>query len=130
MIPIKIEIAGETFPAYLDVNAAPETVRKILESLPLEASINSWGDEFYFSIPVEAEPENAVEKVSVGDLAFWPQGRAFCIFFGKTPMSKNDKEIIPASAVNPIGRIEGVERLNKHRDGEQIRITIATPDSG
>ncbi len=124
MTSIKIEIAGETFDAHLNESAAPETVRKILEALPLEASINSWGDEFYFSIPVEAEPENAVEKVSVGDLAFWPQGRAFCIFFGKTPMSKNDKELIPASAVNPIGRIEGTERLKKHKDGEHIKIKL------
>jgi len=126
MTPIRIEIADETFDAHLDESSAPETVRKILEALPLEASINSWGDEFYFSIPVEAEPENAVEKVSVGDLAFWPQGSAFCIFFGKTPMSKNDKEIIPASAVNPIGRIEGIERLKKHQDGEHIRIVNLT----
>ena len=50
--------------------------------------------------------EDAREEVEIGDLGYWPPGQAFCIFFGQTPMSKDGK-IVPASAVNIIGRIVG-----------------------
>lgn len=124
MTKIRIQISDEIFDGWLDPSSAPVTVQKILETLPMKTTINSWGDEFYFRIPVEAEPENAVEKVSAGDLAFWLQGQAFCIFFGKTPMSKNEDEIIPASAVNLIGRIDRIERLKNHKDGEPVTISL------
>lgn len=124
MEEISIQIGEEQFDAWLDDNAAPETVRKILEALPVNGVVSAWGDEFYFSIPVDVELENAVDHVSVGDLAFWPQGRAFCIFFGKTPMTTKVEKIVPASAVNPVGRIDGIDRLKNHRDGETITITL------
>ncbi|MBW6463461.1 MAG: hypothetical protein K0B84_04680 [Firmicutes bacterium] len=53
----------------------------------------------YFPIPVEIKAENAATLVEEGDLAYWPEGRCFCIFFGLTPASKGS-EIRPASPVN------------------------------
>ena len=125
MARITIEVGGEQFDATLDEQAAPETVRKILASLPIEASADTWGEEIYFAIPVEAEAENSQEVVAVGDLGYWPPGSAFCIFFGRTPMSPSEEEIVPASAVNLIGTIEDPEALKKHRAGEPVRITAA-----
>lgn len=125
MKKIDVQISEDSFDAWLDESLSPDTVQKIMEALPIETKINTWGEEFYFRIPVEAGSENGVEKVSVGDLAFWPQGQAFCIFFGKTPMSRSEEEIIPASAVNPIGKIEGIDRLKTHKAGETIRIRKA-----
>ena len=75
-------------------------------ALPISAAANTWGDEIYFGIPVVAELENAQEVVDLGDLAYWPPGRAFCVFFGPTPASRGD-EIRPASAVTVIGKVEG-----------------------
>jgi hypothetical protein len=83
-----------------------ETARKILDVLPLMCAFNTWGDEIYFKIPVEAGPEDGQETVALGDLGYWPPGHAFCIFYGRTPASQGD-EIRPASAVNPIGRVLG-----------------------
>ena len=81
--------------------------------MPLNASFNTWGDEIYFTIPVETDlDETAREEVEIGDLGYWPTGKAFCIFFGPTPMSTEGK-IIPASAVNIIGRIIGEAKLFK-----------------
>lgn len=80
--------------------------RQIWEALPISASASTWGDEIYFGIPVEAELENGQEVVDLGDLAYWPPGHAFCIFFGRTPASKGD-EIRPASAVTVIGQVQG-----------------------
>lgn len=124
MTPIYIEIDGKRFHAALDGDAAPRTVSKIIEKLPIKAVINRWGDEIYFQTSVLAKLEGAVESVSIGDLAFWPEGNAFCIFFGKTPLSKSEHEIIPASAVNPIGRIEDIEGLKQFKGGEAIKITL------
>jgi hypothetical protein len=89
-----------------ELNDSP-TARKIAEALPISASFNTWGEEIYFTIPVDAElDESAREEVEMGDLGYWPTGKAFCIFFGQTPMSKQGK-IIPASAVNIIGKVIG-----------------------
>ncbi|MHC4704851.1 MAG: cyclophilin-like family protein, partial [Planctomycetota bacterium] len=66
-----------------------------------------WGGEIYFSIPASCELETGSREVlEVGELAYWPPGRAFCIFFGPTPASQGD-DIRAASAVNIIGRLEG-----------------------
>ena len=75
-------------------------------ALPISAAANTWGDEIYFGIPVDAELENAQEVLDLGDLAYWPPGRAFCVFFGPTPASRGD-EIRPASAVTVIGKVDG-----------------------
>jgi uncharacterized protein len=83
------------------------TARKVAEALPVSASFNTWGDEIYFSIPVQADLEDSArEEVELGDLGYWPTGRAFCIFFGPTPMSSGGR-IVPASAVNVIGKVLG-----------------------
>jgi hypothetical protein len=50
--------------------------------------------------------DTATPVVHVGDLGYWPPGKAFCIFFGLTPASVPG-EIRPASAVNLVGRITG-----------------------
>jgi hypothetical protein len=101
---IKISIGKKDMLAEL--NDSP-TARKILDILPLTTSFNTWGDEIYFSIPVNSPPdETAKDVVEIGDLGYWPPGSAFCIFFGMTPMSSPGK-IMPASAVNIIGKILG-----------------------
>jgi uncharacterized protein len=95
-----------TFSMEAELNDTP-TARKIAEALPIQARFNTWGDEIYFAIPVTADlDDSARDVVEVGDLGFWPPGKAFCIFFGPTPMSKPG-EIRPASAVNIIGQVKG-----------------------
>ena len=102
-----------------------ETASKVFQALPITSTVNTWGDEIYFTIPVDAKPEDAKELVSLGDIAYWPPGKAMCIFFGKTPISKGN-EIKPASAVNIIGKVEGdLKLLQKVRDGEAIIIQPA-----
>ena len=99
-----------------------KTAAKVFEALPITSTVNTWGDEIYFTIPVDTGPEDAKELVSLGDIAYWPPGKAMCIFFGKTPISRGD-EIRPASAVNIIGKVEGdLKTLRKVKDGEGITI--------
>jgi hypothetical protein len=102
-----------------------ETSEAIYEALPIEASANTWGDEIYFSIPVDVGLGNPKEVVNMGDLAYWPPGKAFCIFFGKTPASRGE-DIRPASAVNVVGKIEGDPKVfKKVSSGDKIRIEKA-----
>ncbi|HUT72627.1 MAG TPA: cyclophilin-like fold protein [Desulfatiglandales bacterium] len=83
------------------------TARKIWEVLPVDRAVNRWGDEIYFGIPVKIEEEpDAQDDVQVGDLGYWPPGRAFCIFFGPTPAS-TDEHPRAASPVNVFGHIKG-----------------------
>jgi hypothetical protein len=82
------------------------TATAIWDALPLSARAQTWGDEIYFDIGLDAAPESPREVVALGDLAYWPPGRAFCIFFGKTPASRGD-EIRAASGVNVFGAIAG-----------------------
>jgi len=102
------------------------TAQKIYEALPIEARGNTWGDEIYFAIPVKSSLEkDAKELVEVGDLAYWPSGSAFCIFFGPTPASRGN-EVRPASAVNVIGRVSGDARVfKKVGDGVKVKIEKA-----
>jgi hypothetical protein len=101
---------------------SPDTAKAVWEALPIEARANTWGDEIYFGIPVDADPENPREVVELGDIAYWPPGNAFCIFFGRTPASRGD-EIRPASAVNVFGKVEGDPKVfKKVRSGERVRI--------
>ena len=103
---MRIKITVGSLAMEAELNETP-TAKKVADALPVRSSFNTWGDEFYFAIPVDAElDDSAREEVEEGDLGYWPTGKAFCIFFGQTPMSKPGK-IIPASAVNIIGKMAG-----------------------
>jgi len=83
------------------------TAVKILEALPFESTVNTWGNEIYFTIPVAVQQEHdARAEVEIGELAYWPLGKAFCIFFGPTPVSRDDKPRA-YSPVNVFGRVLG-----------------------
>ena len=116
---IKITLGELEVKAWLNET---NTASKILKALPITSRVNRWGDEIYFSIPVETGLENEKEIVDLGDIAYWPQGNAMCIFFGKTPASKGE-EIRPVSTVNVIGRIKGEPKLLKPvKQGEKVTI--------
>ena len=80
------------------------TAKALERLLPLTGTANVWGDEIYFTIPLEIDMEaDAREDVDVGELGYWPSGPAFCIFFGPTPVSTDDRPRA-YSPVNVFGR--------------------------
>ena len=116
---IKITAGQVTVNATLN---GTDTADRVWDALPIEASASTWGDEIYFGIPVEGPEEPDHEVVELGDLGYWPPGSAFCMFFGRTPMSRGD-EIRPASAVNVIGRMSGdLTTLKSVPSGAQVKI--------
>jgi len=98
--------------------------QKIAGCLPVEAKARTWGEEVYFPVPVRTAIDAPVTRVSKGDIGYWPDGACVCIFFGPTPMSRGD-EIVPASAVEIIGRVEGdLSGLKAVRDGEKVEMSL------
>ena len=117
----RIKISASPVVMEAELNES-QTAQQIWEALPIEARGNTWGDEIYFSIPVHTETDNAQAVVEMGELAYWPPGTAFCIFFGPTPMSQG-AEIRPASPVNVVGKLIGEPTAFKQvSDGTVVKI--------
>ncbi len=118
----KILISAGDLSLEAELNDSP-TARKVWEALPLEGPANVWGDEIYFEIPVTAgAAADARAEMEVGELGYWPVGRAFCIFFGPTPVSTGDQPQA-YSPVNVLGRVLGdAAQFRAVDDGERIRI--------
>ncbi|MFW5850905.1 MAG: cyclophilin-like fold protein [Bacteroidota bacterium] len=109
---IQIQIGNVTLNAILYDTPSG---REIYNTLPLSDKIITWGNEAYFSIPVQQQlDETACETVSEGDIGFWPSGQCFCIFFGQQPIS----------AVNVCGKITSdLSLLNSIKNDEKITIS-------
>ncbi len=118
----KIRIIVDDVSAEAELSGS-KTSEAIWDALPIENTVNTWGEEIYFEIPVKsALDETAKEVVEKGDLGYWPTGKAFCIFFGPTPASEGD-EIRPASAVNIVGKVTGDTEVFKGiQQGTNIKL--------
>ena len=123
MASLSIALGGITFTATL---YDTPTAEALLAALPLAGKAQVWGEEIYFPIPLDIEVEpDAREEVAPGELGYWPDGPAFCIFFGPTPVSQGD-EIRAASVVNVFGRIEGdASAFKQVPDGAAILVEKA-----
>jgi len=102
----RIRITAGLVTASAELNESA-TAKAIWDALPIEGRGNRWGEEIYFEIPISlAEDADARQDMAIGELAYWPPGSAFCIFFGPTPVSRGG---VPRaySEVNPVGMVEG-----------------------
>ncbi len=115
-------VRGEEAELKVELGEAP-TAEEIWDRVPLEARANLWGDEIYFAIPVSVGPEpEARETVEVGDVGYWPQGDALCLFFGPTPASVDEKPRA-ASPVTVVGKItEGLDSAKLVGSGETLKV--------
>ena len=117
-IPVKflIENTGET-QGELIRHLSPRTVDAILKKLPIEGRAAIWKQEVYFEIPVTAGEEKPKPTVKKGNLAYWPMGKALCVFYGESQ---------PYSPVNMIGQItQNLELFSKVKSGAVIKVIRA-----
>ena len=117
----RIRITAGAIETQAELNGT-RTAQGIWEALPIISRVNLWGDEIYFSIPLGLQLEAGQEVVSMGDLGYWPDGNAFCIFFGLTPVSQGD-EIRPASPVTVFGKVIGDATIFK-KVAKGTKITV------
>jgi len=120
-----IRITAGAASALAELNDSPTAIA-IYDALPIQARGNRWGEEIYFRIPVD-EPlsDDSRAEMAVGELAYWPTGNAFCIFFGPTPASTGTAPEA-ASPVNPVGHVVGDATIFKAvRDGETVTLDQA-----
>ena len=106
----------------LDDSISPKTVKSFLDNLPFSVGINLWGDEIYTDeSPVNMGEENSKSPVDLFDVAYWPSGKAICLFYGPTPIG-NKNEIKPYSPVNVVGKIIHAYKqiLSELKDGMKL----------
>jgi len=120
---ITITVGGISAEAELNDSPCAEA---IYQALPITSAANTWGQEVYFDIGVSCElADSARQDMAVGEVGYWPVGRALCIFFGRTPASGADGAPKAASDVNPVGRIVGDAGVFKSV-GDGDKIVLAT----
>jgi hypothetical protein len=122
-VKIIIEAGSVRMEAELNGSA---TAQQVWEALPIEGAANLWGDEIYFEIPVvAAQAADAQALVEVGTLGYWPVGHAFCIFFGPTPVS-TDERPRAYSPCNILGQVVGdATRFRAVRNGAKVVLSRA-----
>ena len=112
MTLVKITIGDIIVTATVDDSG---TARVLQDALPFESAAQRWGEEVYFETPVAADEENSQADVPSGTVAYWPPGKALCLFFGQKPYSP----------VNVIGRIDGDPKILKDvNEGDTVRVEL------
>ncbi len=121
----KLRITAGSISIDIETRDTP-TAAAVLESLPIRSEARTWGEEVYFNTPVSVPREaEAKAVVQAGEIAFWTDGDAIAIGFGRTPISQGD-EIRLASPTNIwADALDDVRSLAPVRDGDPVTVELA-----
>ena len=107
----------------MDDSCSVKTYNDFIKCLPFSVTGHLWGEEIYTDeSPINQDEENPKDLVNLNDVAYWPSGKAICLFFGPTPIGK-EGEIKPYSPVNIIGKIINPDKsiLSNFKEGTEIK---------
>jgi uncharacterized protein len=120
----RIRISWGSGEVTADLRETP-TVKQLLKALPSTSRAQTWGEEVYFRLPVQADLEaDARQDVAPGAVCFWVEGSSLALPYGRTPASQGDEPRL-VTRCNVLGKIEGDPRqLRKVKEGESIRVEL------
>ena len=117
---IRIEVAGISLDAEL---LDTPTAKAIAAKLPIASEALTWGEEVYFEIPVKAAREkDAKAVVTPGEIAYWPDGHAIAIGFGRTPISQGNETRLASPCNIWAKALSDVKVLKSVRAGAKIEV--------
>jgi len=112
----KILIRHRDFVAEGEINEDMITSQELLDMLPLENTVERYLQELYMDVGLKFGYENPVTQTEAGDIAYWPPGRAFCVFHGDSQ---------PVNEVNIIGKVvKGLEDFTNVKKGDKLKLEI------
>ena len=119
---IKITFGRLEIIAVLDETPTTSKLRKVL---PCSSRASTWGEEVYFTVPVNATLEpNATDVVEPGTVCFWVEGSSLALPYGPTPVSEAD-ECRLVTEVNILGTIEGDPSVLKQvSSGDPVKLEL------
>jgi len=122
---MRIRVPSRKITAIIEFsNESPNTVKALIKALPIQSTLDRWGDEALFRVPIEVKLEsNARVDVEVGEIGYWDVEPSICIFFGPTPVSTTEKPKA-YSPVNVLGKIIDVDPrvFSIVEDGDKVII--------
>ena len=69
-----------------------KTAELIENAVPIHSQVQKWGDEIFFNTNITIPLENdARDVVKLGEIAYWTEGSAIAIGYGRTPVSKGNE---------------------------------------
>jgi hypothetical protein len=100
------------------------TAQAIAATLPVSASVMTWGEEVYFPVPVKIAAEKGARAVvTPGEIAYWPEGHCIALGYGRTPISQGDETRL-ASPCNIFARALGdVKTLARVKSGTPVKVS-------
>ncbi len=119
----RMVLRGEEAEITVEIEERP-LAEEMWQRLPMQSKARLRGeDEIHFPVlvpdAVEPPDNNGIE---VGDVAYWPEGNALCIFRG--PASNDTPRT--AEDFTKVGRVvDGLETSGSIRANEELRIEAA-----
>ncbi len=126
MVRLRIAWNGGGVTAHL---SDTPTARQLMAILPCRAVAQTWGEEIYFQLPLNAALEtNARQVVEPGTVCFWVEGSSLALPFGPTPAS-HGQECRLVTRCNVLGHLEDdPRRLKAVKSGHSIRVELLSDE--
>jgi uncharacterized protein len=108
-----MKLKHKNFDSDVELNST-KAAFLLKKALPIKGKAHVWQEEIYFEVQVTDDSGPKTENVTKGDVAYWPPGKCFCVFFGNTQ---------PVSAVTVIGKVKSnLEGFRGIRDGATVEL--------